>query len=202
VVLAVAGTETFLAKIGLEPVMRWAIEHSSRTANLTPDQIEQAIHQGARIQGVLAHVFGVLWVPLVTLIVSAIGLVSVKTIFGAELSFKTAFSVAAYAYLVNVVYQVLGIVLIIFGDPEHAISNPQNLAPTSLGFFLNPSDTAKPLLSLGGDLEIFTIWYMVLLGIGFSEASRRKVKFVPVFLIFLGLWALKALAKMGLSMLG
>lgn len=201
VVLAVAGTEVFMAKIGLEPVLRWAFEHSSRTANLTPDQLDQALRQGIRIQSVLAHVGAFIWIPLVTLIVAGIGLLVVNTIFGGELNFKTAFSVAAYAYLVNVVYQVTATVLIIFGDPEHAISNPQNLAPTSLGFFLNPLDTSKPLMALGSSLEIFTIWYMVLLGIGFSEASGRKVKFAPIFLVFLGLWLVKILASMGLATL-
>jgi len=101
-----------------------------------------------------------------------------------------------------VVYQVMGIVLIIFGDPEHAISNSQNIAPTSLGFFLNPVDASKPIMALGGSLEVFTIWYIVLLGIGFSEATARKVKFAPVFLTFLGLWVVMVLVKMGLATLG
>jgi Yip1-like protein len=202
VVLSVAATEAFLAKIGIEPVMRWALEHSSRTANMTPEQIQQTMSGMVRFQTILAHVAGVLWIPFVTLIVAVIGLVTVKSIFGADLSFKTAFSVAAYAYLVNLIYEVMAVILVFVGDPEHAISNPQNLAPSSLGFFLNPVDTSKPLMALGGSLEIFTIWYLVLLGIGFSEASARKAKFSPVFGIFFGLWVVMVLAKMALSTLG
>jgi hypothetical protein len=202
IVLNVAGTEAFLAKIGIEPVIRWAMEHSSRTANMTPEQIQQTITRMVGIQTILAHVASVLWIPFVTLIVALIGWVTVKTIFGAEISFKTAFSVAAYAYLVNIIYVVITGAMIFLGDPAHAISNPQNLGPTSLGFFLNPVDTPKPLLALGGSLEIFTIWYMVLLGLGFSEASHGKAKFVSVFLVFLGLWLVMTLAKMGLATLG
>ncbi len=202
VVLSIAGTELFLAKIGIEPVMRWAFEHSSRTASMSPEQMQQMITRMGGIQTILAHIMAVLWIPLVTLVVALIGWVTLKSIFGVEMSYKTAFSVAAYAYLVNIIFLVVSAVMVLLGDPEHAISNPQNLGPTSLGFFMNPVDTAKSLLALGSSLEIFTIWYMVLLGVGFSEASRGKVKFMPIFLVFLGLWIVMTLAKMGLATLG
>ncbi len=202
VALSIAGTELFLAKIGLEPVMRWAFEHSSRTANMSPEQMQQMITRMGGIQTILAHIMAVLWIPLLTLVVALIGWVTLKSIFGVEMGYKTAFSVAAYAYLVNIIFLVMSAIMILFGDPEHAISNPQNLGPTSLGFFLSPVDTAKPLLALGSSLEIFTIWYMVLLGVGYSAASRGRVKFASIFLVFFGLWIVITLAKMGLATLG
>ena len=200
--LSIAGTETFLAKIGVEPVVRWAMEHSSRTSNMSPEQMEQVLGRIVPFQTVLAHIVGVLLVPLLTVLVALIGWAALNFIFGREITFKVAFSIPSYAYLVNVIYALMGIILTVFGAPEHLISNPQNAVPSSVGFFMDPLETSKPLIALGSSLEVFNFWYMVLLGVGFSEASGRKVKFVPLFLIFLGFWVIIALVKMGLAALG
>ncbi len=201
VVLSLAGTEAFIAKIGMEPVIRWALEHSSRTASMPPDQMEQTITRVVAFQSIFARVGSVLAVPIMALIVALVGWVAVKSIYGLEMKFKTAFSIAAYAGLVGIINAVMTIVLIFFGDPEHAISNPQNLSPSCLGFFLNPADTSKPLLAFAGSLDVFTIWYLALLGLGFSAGTARKAKFISLFLIYLGLWLLWVLIKMGLATL-
>lgn len=202
VVLTVAGTELFLAKIGMEPILRWAFEHSSRTSNMSPDQMNQMIERMVPIQTGITHAVGFLWVPFLALVIAGVGLGAVNSIFGAQISFKTAYSVACYAYLVNIVYYLLAIVMTFLGDPEHFINNPQSPTPTNVGFFLNPLESSKPMLAVAGSVEIFTFWYLALLGIGFSEATARKVKFTPLFLIFLGLWIVGVLIKAGLATLG
>jgi len=202
ILIAVAGTEAFLYKIGMEPVLRWAFEHSSRAANMPPDQMQGMIGKMMPFYTWMAHVGGVVWVPFIVLVGATIGFVTVRSIFGGRISFKTAFSIASYAYAVNIIYYLMVAAMILFGDPEHYISNPQSPTPTSVGFFLNPIDASKPLLSLGSSLEIFTVWNIVLLAIGFSAASGRKAKTVPILFVFLGLWIVKVLIVMGLSTLG
>ncbi len=202
VVLTVTGTELFVARIGMEPVLRWAFEHSSRTSNLSPDQMQQMIARVVPIQTAIVHAVGLLWVPFLALVVAVVGLVTVNSVFGGQISFKTAYSIACYAYWVNVIYYLLGIVIDFLGDSEHIISNPQSPTPTSVGFFLNPLDSSKPLMAIGSSLEIFTLWHLALLGIGFSEATARNVRFTPIFLIFLGLWIIGVLIKAGLATLG
>ncbi len=202
VVLAVAGTELFLAKIGLEPILRWAFEHSKQASNMSSDQIQQMITRVLPIQTGIMHAAGLLWVPFLASLIAGVGLVAVNSIFGGQISFKTAFSIACYAYSVNVIYYLLGIVMVFLGDPQHTISNPQSPTPTSVGFFMDPLESSKPLMAIGSSVEIFTLWYLVLLGIGFSEATARKVKFVPMFLIFFCLWVVVALIKAILATLG
>jgi hypothetical protein len=201
-VLGLAGTELFLSKIGMEPVLRWALQHSSRTSSMSPDQIEQTVARIVPIYSWVARGSGVLWMPLVALVSALIGLVAVNSIFGGRISFKTAYAIACYAYLVNLIYYLLAMLMTFVGDPDHIISNPQNPTPTSPGFFLNPLESSKPVLALAGSIEIFTLWYLVLLGIGFSEGAVRKVRFTPMFLIFLGAWLIWVLIKTGLATLG
>jgi len=202
VVLTLVGTELFLAKIGLEPIMRYALEHNSRTANLSADQMQQALATQLRIGTIFAHVGGLIQPPILCLIGALVGWVTVNNIFGGEIRFKTAFAIPCYANLISVVPAVMGILLVFFGDPDHFISNPSSPTPTSLGFFLNPEQTSKPLLSLAGSVDIFSLWYLALLGIGFSKASGKKAGTAATTACFIGIWLVWVLIKMGLATLG
>lgn len=197
---AIAVTEVMLAKIGMEHIVRMSLEQSKRASSMTPEQLQQAVEQGARVGAVIVHISGVVGTPIFLLIVAGIGLLIVNGIFGAQAGFKTAFSVTCYAYLVGVLGSLMALAMIFFGDPEHF--NAQNPMPSNPGFFLNPLETSKPLMALASSLDIFTFWSMGLLGVGFSEASRRKVKPLSVFLIFSGIWLIIVLGKMGFAMLG
>jgi hypothetical protein len=201
IVLAVAGIEIFLAKIDMSAVVRYSLEHSSRAASMTPEQIDQAATTGARIQTIVFHFIGFIYPPYICLIGALLGLLIVRAIFGITLRFKTAFAIPAYALLIGVVPSLMGMALVLLGDPEHLISNPQNPIPSTLGFFLNPTGIAKPLMALASSFDIFTVWYIVLLGIGYSAASGKKVSTLTMFFCFFGPWVLWVLAKMGLSTL-
>jgi len=192
--------ETMLAKIGAERIVRQSLEQSGRASNMSPDQMQQALEQGAKFTGIFMHLTGLLLAPILLLVVAGVGLLIMNAIFGSRLKFKTAFSVTAYAYLVNLLGVIIALVMILVADPEQF--NTQNPAPTNLGFFFNPRETSKPMLSLLGSLDIFSIWLITLLGIGFSEAVSRKVKPTTISLCFAVAWAIWVLAKMGLSMLG
>ncbi len=190
--------ETMLAKIGMDRIIRVQIEQSGSASNMSPEQMQQAIDRGARIGGIFIHVSPV-FVVIGLLIVAAIGMGVVNAIFGGAVKFKTAFSITCYANLVGILGAVMAVPIIIFGDPEHF--NAQSPVPSNLGFFLNPLETSKPLFSLASSFDIFTIWFMVLLGIGFSQATGGKVKSLSIFFSFFGLWMLWVLIKMGLALL-
>lgn len=199
ILATMAVIETMLARIGVERIVRQSLEQSGRASNMSPEQTQQAMEQGAKFTGIFMHLTGLLAAPIVLLIVAGLGLLIMNAIFGSQLKFKTAFSVACYANLVSVLGAVIALVMILLADPEQF--NAQNPVPTNPGFFLNPRETSKPLLSLLSSLDIFTIWFMALLGIGFSAAANRKVKSTTVFLCFAGLWAIWVLGKIGLAML-
>lgn len=196
----VAVTETMLARIGMERIVRQSIEHSKRASSMSPEQMQQAIEQGTKFGAVIAHLSGLLGAPIILLVVAGLGLLIMNAILGAQLKFKTALAVACYANLVSVLGAVIALVMILLADPDQF--NAQNPMPTNPGFFLNPLEASKPLLSLLSSLDIFSIWLMVLLGIGFSATVNRKVKPTTISLCFVGLWAVWVLGKAGLAMLG
>jgi hypothetical protein len=197
VVFSIAVKETMLAKVGMERIVRMTIERNGRAQTLSPEQINQAVTQGASMAAILAHVGGLLGPGVILLVYAALGLLIVNGIFGAQVKFPTAFAVTCFANLVNVVGALMVVAMILLGDPERF--SPETLAPTNVGFFLNPVETPKPVLALASSLDLFTLWWMVLLGIGFSEATGSQVKAGSIFLGFLGLGAIGVVGKMLLA---
>jgi hypothetical protein len=195
----VAVTETMLWKIGMERIVRISIEQSGRASSMSPDQMDQAVHQGARIGGIFAHVGGVVGAPIGLLIIAGLGLLIVNLIFGAQAKFKTIFSLVCYVDLVSLLGALMAVAVILFGDPDHY--NPQNPVPANIGFFLNPREISKPLYSLASSADIFTIWILILLGIGLSSATGGKVKPLLLSLVFAGFWMIWVLVKVGLAMI-
>jgi len=195
---AVLFTEAMLWKVGMDRIIRMSLEQSPRTAQMTPEQVEQAATQFARIGAISAHVGAFLGTPLFLLIVAGLGLLIVNAIFGKDLDFPVAFSVTCYSYLPSILASPMGLAMIFLGDVERF--NPQNPTPTNPGFFLNPLETAKPLYSLASSIDVFTVWFLILLGIGFSAATGRKVKSSSVFGCYAGLWILWILIKLSFNL--
>jgi hypothetical protein len=193
VLTSVLSTEGVLAKIGIERIIRISIEQSGQASKMSPEQMQQAIERGVRIGGILAHITGFLTSPVILLIAAGIGLLIVNGIFGGELNFKAAFSIASYAYLPTVVRSLMGLALAFFGDPDRF--NPRAPTPSSLGFFLNPLETSKPLFTFLSWMDIFTIWFLVLLAIGLSAATNRKVKPLGIFFCYFGVWMVLVLGS-------
>ena len=200
VIAAIAVTETMLWKIGMERIVRMSIEQSSRASSMSPDQMDQAVRQGARIGAIFAHIGGIVVPPIALLIIAGLGLLIVNLIFGAQTKFKKVFSLICYANLVSLLGSLMAVAVILFGDPDHF--NAQNPVPSNVGFFLNPHEVSKPLYSLASSADIFTIWLLILLAVGLAEGTGRKVKPLSILLLYAGFWVVWILVKAGLAMLG
>jgi hypothetical protein len=197
---AIAVTETMLWKIGMERIVRTSIEQSGRASSMSPEQMDQAVRQGARIGAISAHIVGIVGVPIALLIFAGLGLLIVNLIFGARMKFKTVFSLICYANLVSLLGALMALAVILFGDPDHF--NAQNPVPANVGFFLNPLEVSKPLYALASSADIFTIWFLILVAVGLADAAEHKVKPLPIFLVYAGFWMIWILVKVGLAMVG
>lgn len=189
--------ETMIFKIGMGRMIRQSLEQSGQAAKMSAEQLENAVRMGATIGTVFAHVGVLVFGPAMLLILAALGLGILVLIYGAPAKFKAVFSATCYANLVSVLGVLMGVALILFGDPEHF--NAQNPIPSNVGFFLNPLETSKPLYSLAGSADILWIWTMVLMAMGWSRVSGGKAKTVPVFLALAGIWLIWVLGKMGFA---
>jgi len=139
---------------------------------LTPEQREQNLAIRAMITKVTFYAFPVFQL-IGGLIFAAILMAIFNFILGAEVSFARALAVVFYAGIPGIIRAVLLIISLLTSSDPSTIDLSGNPMPTNPAFFLDPQGN-KVLYSLASALDIFIIWYVVLLGLGFAAASMNR----------------------------
>jgi hypothetical protein len=162
-----------------------AREAMEQQKNVPPEQVDRAVRMSVGVGKVLKFVSPILAV-IVLMIVSGVLLLAVR-ILGGEGDYKQAFSATCYAWLPNVIQGIV-LTVIIFARGGTAI-NPQSLMTMvrSNLAFLADMKTQPMAFALLSSLDLFTIWVVVLLVIGFAYVARiSKAKSSG---IVISLWA-------------
>jgi hypothetical protein len=180
-------------KVDWRDVAAKRIEESPRAANLSPEQKEQQIAMSAKISPGVAWGIGICWPILQAVIVASVMLLAYNVIGGARASFSTSLGITAHAYLPWIFYSLLFILILYLKAPGTVdLDNP---IATNVGAFL-PDSTPKALLSLAKSIDLFTVWTLLLLSLGFTAVNPKKLK-GKAFGIALAVWAVYAAVKMG-----
>ncbi|HVO99667.1 MAG TPA: YIP1 family protein [Bryobacteraceae bacterium] len=183
------------SRVGWDQTIRQAMTNNPRTADLTPAQKEQAIQRGAQVAAIVAWIGAILGPPVFVLVIAGVLTGLFNALLGTDLRFGQMFSITAYAMLVRGLYTVL-IVLILYLKPPEDFDIRFN--PFSIGGYLNRTDTPKWLMSLATSFDLFSIWSIVLLAIGFSVASK-KLSFGKCLTAIAIPWLVVVVALMGLQ---
>jgi len=136
--------------------------------------------------------------PILVLIFGAIVTVvlwpTINFGFGGKATFGSVFAVWMFAALPGIIKSLLG-AIVLFGGTAAESFNLNNFAPTSVGAFLNPLETNAALYKLASSLDVTTIWYLALMGIGLATVAgvKRSSGYIAVF----GWWALIVLVGVG-----
>jgi|SRR5579864_1562642 len=143
-----------------------------RMERLTPEQRAQ----GMALQATITKV-GFYMAPLFSLIIGVIVAAVLMGVFnfmlGAEVTFPRAMAVVFYAGLTGIVVTILLIVSYLASADPSTIDIARNPMPTNLGFFMDPEGN-KALYGLASGIDIFRIWFVALLGLGFSTVSTNR----------------------------
>jgi hypothetical protein len=163
-------------QVSFEQVNRNGIAHSPKQAEqfdkLPPDQQAARLRIAAKF--VAAFGYGS---PAFLLLYCLIGSVVVWLVFrvgaGAETTFSQAYAIMMYAWLPGILQAILATITLFAGvNPEgFDMSNP---AGTNLAYYLDPDTTGKFVRSMASALDVFSIWSLILVGIGFSCTSKVK----------------------------
>jgi hypothetical protein len=182
----------------LNSKMNWAqyIRHKAdenpRFEQLSEDKKDEAIAGQVKFWAGFSYAIGPVAIPISVLIFAGIYMASFNLMSGAGVRYGQSFAITTHAFLPSAVSSVLAMIILpmkTYGDVD-----PENVVATSLKAYL-PETAPKTLLALGGSLELFWIWCLVLIAIGFAAANPRKVKSGAAFGIVFGLWAVWILAK-------
>jgi hypothetical protein len=138
---------------------------------LAPDAQTQQMNMRVAITKWISYCSPI-FLLVIAVITAAVLLGSYNFGAGAQVGFGKSMAVVMYAYLPGIIKSVLAAVALFAGmDPEgFQIQNP---IATNPGFFFSPTDHPA-LYKLASSLDIFTIWSMVLIAIGFTYISKVK----------------------------
>jgi Yip1 domain len=195
-VVSLAFVWTMGQKVGFEQVTRNEMAKSSRAAEqmekLSPEQRDHAIELQTKMVSYFSYGSPVLSL-IGFVIIAAVLLGTFNFGAGAEITFKQSMAVVLYSYLPTVISSLLGIVSLFVGvDPEGF--NIRNPVASNAAYFMDPTQH-KFLYGLVSAVDVFALWIVVLLAIGFASVS--KLKRSTTFAIVLGWYVLIKLAGAG-----
>ncbi len=199
---ALLGTFAFTAivKPDWDRLGREAIKKRDAQMNTTtpPEQVEQQI----AISKTISKFF-----PLIAITVTPIYYAVIAGIFAlalmlmqAKTTFKKILSVVLWSAAVTSVVQTIVMLASLLVKDRETLDQinpmePGNITATNLGAFL---DLSGPLKYIVTSIDIFTIWFLILLTIGFAAiAGARKIGTGQTGALVFGLWVVLLLLGAG-----
>lgn len=190
--LMVVFSIVFVYVVGQKVGFRKAMENQmqsqpkaqARMEQLSPEQREQQMEQGAKITKIIAYAFPAIQM-VILLVIAALLFGTFKFAASADVSFKVSLAIVIYAGLPGLLRAALAMLSLLAGVSPDSFTF-QNPLASNPGYFMNPADSPF-LYAVASQLDIFLIWTLVLTAIGFTCVS--KVKRGTALAIVFGWWA-------------
>lgn len=195
-VVGYISTALVIPKMDMSSITAQQIEQMRKqNPNMGEEQIaqmERFTEASGKVMGWIGPLLGVAWYA----ILAGILLLAFR-LFGGEGTYKQAFSATLYAWIPLVLFGVIVTVVVIARgtfDPSTAVT----LVKSNPAFLVDMKE--QPILfSLLSNFDIFTIWTIFLLIVGFSVLS--KTSRAKAATIVLSLWAAMIVVKLGFAAL-
>jgi hypothetical protein len=183
-------------KVGIDKVVENQLalspKQSAKLEQLPPDQRAAQMEGAVKLNRIIAYVF-----PIITLIfaviVAAVLLGTFNFGLGAELKFKHCMAVTMYSWLPGIIKALIAILAVSIGGGEGFTF--QNPVASNLSGLVDPS--SHFLYSVAMSIDVFTIWMLVLGGIGYSCLTRIK-RGICIAVVF-GWWVVVVLVGSGIG---
>ena len=196
-IVAIAFMVVVDRQIGFEQVARNQIAHSSRAEQfekLSPDQQAKQLQVSVSITRVISYALPVINL-IVFVIIAAVLMGTFNLAAGAAIPFGRALAIVIYGSLPGLIGALLGMISLFAGVDREGfdINNP---VATNPAYFMDPASN-KFLHHIASALDVFIIWNIVVMGIGF--ACNSKVKRSTAILIIAGWYFAYKLAGAALA---
>lgn len=197
VILGYLSTAVIMPKIDMASMMeQQAAQMRKKNPNMSEDQLAQMERISSAGVKVMSWVLPVLMVAWYAIMAGA--LLLAFRLLGGEGNYKQAFSVTLYAWMPMVLLSILSTIIVLARgtfDPVTAAT----LVKSNPAFLVDMKE--QPILySLLSSFDLFTIWMIVLLIVGFATMAR--VSKAKAAAIVISLWIALIVVKLGFAALG
>jgi len=172
-------------KLGMEKVvenqMALSPKQSAKLDQLPPDQRAAQMEGVVKLNRTISFAYPVLAL-VIAVIMAAVLMGTFNFGFGAELTFNQCLAVTLYSWLPGILKALIAMLVVGIGGAEGFTF--QNPVASNLSGLVDPSSPF--LYSVATSLDVFTIWTLVLAGIGYS--CLTKVKRSTCMAVVFGWW--------------
>jgi hypothetical protein len=185
-----------------EEITRTQIKKRMEKSNqsLTEEQIQQQVNIGKTIAK-FYPLIGAAFTPVIYLIVAGIFALGMMLI-QAKTTFKKILSVVSWTFAAMGILSTIVMMASLMVRDEEGLRNidptqPSGIVPTNLAVFL-ASDASPVIKAIAGSLDVFSIWILILLSIGFAAiAGSRKITTGKAATVVFGFWLVFVVIKVG-----
>jgi hypothetical protein len=197
IVLGVLSAAMMSGKMDWGQITRDSI--AAKGQEVPEEQLETIIDFQEKAGPIFMYGGSILGQPVVFLLIALVFLVVFKML-GGELTFKKSFSVIVHSMMPRALMGVLSIPVIL-GKSEFGFEELKtgSLLTSNLGAFA-PEDASSAVVALLSSVDVFSIWVLALLVIGFGAVAKVSKGAAAAGVI--GLWVVYVLGKVGFSALG
>jgi hypothetical protein len=196
IVITVLSTIVLIPRMDFETMMRDQLEESGKTRNMSSEDVDRMVRFSVAFGKVIGYCSPLLAVGFWAVIAGV--LLLAFRLMGGEGTFKQAFSVTLYAWLPLTIKGILStIVALTRGSVSPA---EMDVLVRSNPAFLVDMKTQHVLYSLLTSIDLFTIWTVVLLVIGFAWVARTSKARAAAIVV--GCWVFALVIKLGFAALG
>jgi hypothetical protein len=173
-ICSLASSFIMIHRIDVIEFTRNQIQNSKRAElfeQMSPAQQERQVELAAKITKFRFYAAPI-FTFLVAIIVAALLMAIFNFAFSAGISAKHSIAIMSYSLLPIALTYIMAVVVVVFSsDPRHI--DLRNPLATSPAIFLNPAGN-KFLYEFAGSLDVFRIWVICLLGLGFQLNSAKR----------------------------
>lgn len=173
-VLAGAFTAVWVSKMDPAEAGKARMVETGQWDKMTTEQRAGAMSWQTRtVFAVFSAVIILVGIPIALLVVAGALLFIFRFFYAGEVTFKPSLAIVAYVFtaLALVRTPLLFLVYILKGDWN---VDPQTALQANLTLLFDRDSVSKALWTFAGSLDLFTLWTVFLLAVGFGVATKKK----------------------------
>lgn len=200
ILLNVIAVSAMVQRVGYDLMIEKTLEQSRQIQEMSADQRAQVYESQRKFMPIAMRVFPPVAILGGMLLVAAVLLFTYRFLLDAEVKYKEALNITAYSFLPPAIAGNIMFFALLYLKPPDEFDF-ESAGGLSVGSFLS-RETAAWLRSLANSLDLFTIWTIVLIAIGFTAlCGARKLPFGRSIWGVLAPWFVYVLGKMGFAAL-
>lgn len=182
---------TMAARLDWEGLYRTEFAKNARMDQMPADKREEMVQMSAKVGSIGAAVAPVVATPIIYLLVTTLFWVLLKVGGGSDWKFKQAFAASLHGFAPAIPGTAVAIAILLASDPSTL--DPQNMVASSVAALVEKEAVGPFVHAVLQSIELFSIWSMVMLVIGYSVTARVSKGKAAGFVV--GTWLVYVLLK-------